>query len=156
MPCAVLSRVQLCDPMDCSQPGSSVHEIFPGKKPAVGIFPSWGSNLRLLHWQADSISPGHLGSPSGMMEMFWLTEVAVAGEFTGVETSQAKKNQKTCQALRLKHVHFMTSLSNRIKPVKFKKKRGFPGGPAVKNPPANAEDVGLIPPLGRSRLSRSS
>jgi len=26
---------------------------------------------------------------------------------------------------------------------------GFPGGSAVKNPPANAGDVGLIPGLGR-------
>ena len=27
---------------------------------------------------------------------------------------------------------------------------GFPGGPAVKHPPANAGDTGLIPELGRS------
>ena len=27
---------------------------------------------------------------------------------------------------------------------------GFPGGTVVKNPPANAGDVGLIPELGRS------
>ena len=27
--------------------------------------------------------------------------------------------------------------------------RGFPGGSAVKNPPANAGDMGLIPGLGR-------
>ena len=27
---------------------------------------------------------------------------------------------------------------------------GFPGGSVVKNPPANAVDVGLIPGLGRS------
>ena len=27
---------------------------------------------------------------------------------------------------------------------------GFPGGSVVKNPPANAGDVGLIPGLGRS------
>ena len=26
----------------------------------------------------------------------------------------------------------------------------FPGGPVVKNPPANAGDTGLIPGLGRS------
>ena len=26
--CCVLSHVQLCDSMDCSQPGPSVHEIF--------------------------------------------------------------------------------------------------------------------------------
>ena len=27
--------------------------------------------------------------------------------------------------------------------------RGFPGGSVVKNPPANAEDMGSIPGLGR-------
>ena len=27
---------------------------------------------------------------------------------------------------------------------------GFPGGSEVKNPPANARDMGLIPELGRS------
>ena len=30
--------------------------------------------------------------------------------------------------------------------------RGFPGGLVVKNPPANAEDMGSIPGSGRSHL----
>ena len=30
--------------------------------------------------------------------------------------------------------------------------RGFPGGSVVKNPPANAEDKGLIPDLGWSHM----
>ena len=45
----------VCDPMDCSSPGSSVHEIFPGKDTRVcchfffqEIFLTWGSNQRLL------------------------------------------------------------------------------------------------------------
>ena len=33
---------------------------------------------------------------------------------------------------------------------------GFPGGPEVKNPPANAEDMGLIPELGRSHMPQSN
>ena len=28
----------------------------------------------------------------------------------------------------------------------------FPGGPVVKNPPANARDTGSIPGLGRSHM----
>ena len=39
MPCAVLScfsRVQLCNPMDCSLPGSSVHGDSPGKNTGMG------------------------------------------------------------------------------------------------------------------------
>ena len=61
MPCAVLScfsRVQLCNPMDCSLPGSSVHGDSPGKNTAVGghahalfhgIFPTQRSNPGLPH-----------------------------------------------------------------------------------------------------------
>ena len=34
--------------------------------------------------------------------------------------------------------------------------RGFPGGTVVKNPPANAGDVGLCPGPGRSHMPRSN
>ena len=34
--------------------------------------------------------------------------------------------------------------------------RDFPGGAVVKNPPASAGDMGLIPGLGRSLMPRSS
>ena len=37
-------------------------------------------------------------------------------------------------------------------PVAGKDKEGFPGGPVVKNPPANARDTGLIPGLGKSHM----
>ena len=56
-----LSCVQLCDPMDCSPPDSSVHEKFPSKNTGVdchfllqGIFLTQGLKPCLLHWQADS------------------------------------------------------------------------------------------------------
>ena len=63
--CSYCSVAQSCltlfDPMDCSPPGSSVHKDFPGKNSGVachsliqGIFPTQGSNLHLLYWQADS------------------------------------------------------------------------------------------------------
>ena len=68
------SHVQLCDPMDCSTAGSSVHGIFPGKNTGMGshfllqgIFPTHGLNLHLLcllQWQADSLPLCHLRSPS--------------------------------------------------------------------------------------------
>ena len=49
----------LCNPMDCSLPGSSVHGDSPGKNTGVGYHaPLQGSNLRLLgllHWQAGSL-----------------------------------------------------------------------------------------------------
>ena len=50
------SCLTLCDPMDCSPPGSSVHGDSPGKNTEVGshfllqgIFLTQGSNPRLLH-----------------------------------------------------------------------------------------------------------
>ena len=65
------SCLTLCNPMECSPPGSSVHEDSPGKNTAVGfcallkrIFLTQGLNLCLLclsHQQAGSLplaSPG--------------------------------------------------------------------------------------------------
>ena len=55
----VQSCTILCNPMDCSLPGSSVHG---GKNTQVGchflllgIFPTQGSNSHLLHWQVDRL-----------------------------------------------------------------------------------------------------
>ena len=48
----MLSCVQLCDPMDCSLPGSSVHGSKNTGVISLGVFPIQGSNLpllRLLH-----------------------------------------------------------------------------------------------------------
>ena len=36
------------------------------------------------------------------------------------------------------------------------KQEGFPGGAVVKNPPADAGDMGSIPGLGRSHMPRSN
>ena len=58
-----------CDPMDCSPPGSSVHEDSPGKNTGVGcqallqgIFPTQGSNPGLLHCRW-ILYWSHRGSP---------------------------------------------------------------------------------------------
>ena len=73
----------LCDPMDCSLPGSSVHEDSPGKNTGVGchalfqgIFLTQESNLRLLrilHWQAGSLPLQPSGRPPCelLLEMRW-------------------------------------------------------------------------------------
>ena len=63
--CSVLQPgLTLCDPMDCSLPGSSVHGIIPARILGChfllqGNFFRQGSNqclLSLLHWQADSFT----------------------------------------------------------------------------------------------------
>ena len=69
----LLSRVWLCDSMDCCLPGSSVYGIIKARIIGMGwyfllqgIFLIQGWNLHLLHllhWQADSLSLSHLGSP---------------------------------------------------------------------------------------------
>ena len=67
----------LCDSMDCSPPGSSIHGDSPGKNTGVGchvllqgIFPTQGSNPSLLHcrwfftiWATrEAYQPGRLSS----------------------------------------------------------------------------------------------
>jgi len=44
--------------------------------------------------------------------------------------------------------HTITDIKNSME--------GFPGGPVVKNPPANAGNMGLIPHLGGSHTLRSN
>ena len=60
----------LCDPMDCSLPGSSVHGIFPGNGTGMdchfllqGIFLTQGSNLGLPHCRQMLYRLSHQGSP---------------------------------------------------------------------------------------------
>ena len=62
----------LCNPMDCSLPGSLCSRDSPGKNAGLschallqGIFPTQGSNpclLSLLNWQVGSLPKPHLGS----------------------------------------------------------------------------------------------
>ena len=56
--CGVLreDRSLVCNPMDCSPPGSSVHGILPGKNTGMGshfllqgIVPTQGLNPAVLH-----------------------------------------------------------------------------------------------------------
>ena len=60
----------LCDPMDCSPPGSSVHGDSPGKNTGVGchallqgIFPTQQSNPDLPHCRQIPYRLSHQGSP---------------------------------------------------------------------------------------------
>ena len=67
-----LSRIWLCNPINCSLLVSSVQWDYPCKNAEMGyyfllqgIFLTQGSNLHLLwflHWQADSLPLSHLGS----------------------------------------------------------------------------------------------
>ena len=64
-----LSQIQICDPMDCSMPGSSIHGISQARIlkwvsiSSSGDLPTQGLNPHLLHWQEASLQLSHLGSP---------------------------------------------------------------------------------------------
>ena len=69
------SCLTLCDPMDCSPPGSSVHGIFQARVLGVGchfllqgIFPTWGSKLGLTHCRQMLYHLSHQGSPTKKMQ----------------------------------------------------------------------------------------
>ena len=64
------SYLTICDPIDCSPPGSSVHGDSSGKNTGVGchallqgIFPTQGSNPGLLHCRWILCHLSHRGSP---------------------------------------------------------------------------------------------
>ena len=66
------SCLTLCDPIDCSQPGSSISGISQTRiLEWVAIYFSRGSyqsrdlNPHLLNWQVDSLPLSHWGSPRG-------------------------------------------------------------------------------------------
>ena len=79
----------VCDPMDCSPPGSSVHGDSPGKNTRVGchvlfqgIFPTQGLNPGLPHCRQILYSLSHQGRPR-MLE--WVAISLLQGIFPGME-----------------------------------------------------------------------
>ena len=67
----------LCDPIDCSLPGSSFHGVFPGKSTGVGchfllqrIFSTQESNLGLPHCRQTLYHLSHQGSPKYINILF--------------------------------------------------------------------------------------
>ena len=73
--CSVVQSCQtLCDSMDCSLPGSSVHGISQARTLEwvpflpLGDLPDPGLNLCLLYWQADSLPLSYLDR--GMISIY--------------------------------------------------------------------------------------
>ena len=76
---AAQSCPTLCDPVDCSPPGSSVHGIFQARiLEWVAISSSRGSSqsnprlLHLLHWQAGSLPLVPPGKPHSILSVIYL------------------------------------------------------------------------------------
>ena len=97
---AVLNQSVVCltlwDPMDCSPPGSSVHGDSPGKNTGVdchpllqGIFPTQGSNPRLLHCRQILHHLSHQGSLGALhaWKSTWLISFQVSIRLTSALSS---------------------------------------------------------------------
>ena len=81
------SCLTLCNPMDCSSTGFSIHGIFPGNNTGVGchfllqgIFLTQGLNPGLLHCRQTLHCLSHWGSPESgyrKIDLLKLTEPVV-------------------------------------------------------------------------------
>ena len=106
----VLSRVlTLCNSIDCSLPGSSVHRILQARLLEwvchfllQGIFPTQELNLCLLHWQADSLPLPHLGTKlqcSNSYPLFQFCQLIMS--FTGFPHGSTVKTLPAVQELEM-------------------------------------------------------
>ena len=73
----LLSRLRICEPMDCSPPGSSVHGISQARilewvahAFLQGIFLTQGSNSGLLHRRQMPYHLSHQGNPKESLAVF--------------------------------------------------------------------------------------
>ena len=94
--CCVLCLVAqscptLCNPMEHSPPGSSVHGDSPGKNTGVGchallqgIFPTQGSNPGLLHCRWILYQLSHQGSPS--LKLYHVNSVCVIAQASYIKS----------------------------------------------------------------------
>ena len=95
----------LCNPTDCSPPGSSVHRNSLDKNTGVGchsllqgIFPTQGSNPGLLHYRQILYQRDHKGSPYSTIYMY----IYISSGFPG----SISDKKPSCQYSRLKRRGF--------------------------------------------------
>ena len=115
------SCLTLCDPMDCSMPDFPVHHQLPE------------FTQTQVHWVSDAIQPSHpLSSPS--LPAINLSQHQGLFQWVGSSHQVAKVLE-----FQLQHQSFQWIKLGRVS-----------GGSVVKNLPASARDMGLIPGPGRS------
>ena len=97
MCCALVAQscLTLCDPMECTLTGSSVHGDSPGKSTGVGchallqwIFPTQGSNLDLWHCWQILYCLSHQGNPEVIivLTLFLMYRVATCMSYSLVSS----------------------------------------------------------------------
>ena len=92
----------LCDPMDCSPPGSSAHGNSPGKSTGVGchallqgIFPTQGSNPELLYCRRILYHLSHQGSVHKTPIVFKASELTYKGQLQTNDCRQEENEKRT-------------------------------------------------------------
>ena len=93
------SCLTLCDPMDCSPPGSSVLEDSPGKNSGVDcpallqrIFLTQGSNPGLLHCRQILYHLSHQGK--GYELGFRQSEIKIPKGYVNLDSSKARPRHR--------------------------------------------------------------
>ena len=119
MPAAQLCLI-LCDPMDCSPPGSWVHGDSPGKNTGVGchfllhgIFPAQGSNpglLCFLHCRQILYLLSYCRSPPFLAESFKLIYLPFGGKSYILVNALKRLFRK--QKLLCKSLYFLKRFKN--------------------------------------------
>ena len=155
---------------DCGLPGSSVHGIFQARILEWVAIPFFGGSSRPRNWTQVSCIAGRLFT-------VWATREAHYSTFIWLDLSGALRKGTLC--LKSPHWEFLSKLpkhlnsewlSSQMLPLPhfwpweqethhsmlIFSSSDFPGGPVVKNPPANAGDIGLIPGLGRSHMQQGN
>ena len=154
----------LCDPMDCSPPGSSVYGDSPGKNTGVdghallqGIFPAQGLNPGLPHCRRILYHLSHQESPrilewGGKKNVHnWLLWASASWYWYHRIHLQVMKIHSTSIWQEEKAgVLFEVFLKSKIAFLPISCLLGFPGGSEVKASAFNAGDLGSIPGSGRS------
>ena len=94
----------LCNPMDCSSPGSSVHGDSLGNNAEVGcyallqgIFPTQGSNPGLLHCRQILYHLSHQGSPGKYLPSIIFLGVLVIEQWITSSTCHKVRDLKNKQ-----------------------------------------------------------
>ena len=126
----------LCDPLDCSPPGSSVHGIL---------------QARILEWVAISSSRGS-SQPRDWTHISCISCISRRILYHWVTTMMIKSKIRNRLCLYGEKKEINTRLNIFSMEVENDKCQDLPGSPVIRTSPSNAENPGLIPGQGANKI----